>query len=75
MSEQTPQIERAQSRMTMLALNLQRVFSPVDVAGLLTGAAIGVLSHALGPEKTREYFSAIADELAATAREPGGAVQ
>ncbi len=67
-TEQTPndyleKLEQARMRMTHTTLKLQVMFKPEDVAGLLVGAAIGVLIDAFGREKAREYFADIARGL------------
>ncbi len=56
-------LEQARMRLTHQTLKLQSVFKPEDVAGLLVGAAIGVLLDTFGHEKTREYFTDIARGL------------
>ncbi len=59
----TDSIDAARTRMTLLAQNLTRLFPAIDVAGLLTGAAIGVLRCAHGPRKATEYFIELAAEM------------
>src|SRR5205085_2087528 len=50
-------LSQARRSMTRLAINLQRVLTPIEVAGVLAGAATGVLTSTYGREKAVEYFT------------------
>ena len=56
-------MQRAQRRMSMQALALQQMFTPMDAAGLLIGAAVGVLETEYGRHKAAEYVEGLAREM------------
>lgn len=56
-------LDEARARMTALATNLTKIFAPVDVAGLLAGAAFGVIAGVYGRARAREYFAELADDI------------
>jgi hypothetical protein len=58
-----PRVQEAQRRISQLALNLQRIFSPIDSAGLLLGGACGILETALGREAAAKYLLLLAKEM------------
>jgi hypothetical protein len=49
--------------MTSLALTLQLLLPPIDVAGLLAGAAVSVLRTTYGADKAAEYVAEMAAEM------------
>jgi hypothetical protein len=61
--ESSDRMDEAKARMARLATNLTRIFTPIDVAGLLAGAAFGVIAGVYGRAKAQEYFSELADEI------------
>jgi len=63
MTMASEQLEDARTRMTALANRLVMVLPPMDVAGVLAGAAIGVLRTHYGPEKAAEYMTELAVEM------------
>jgi hypothetical protein len=63
-------VARAQRRMSEMALSLQKLFSPIDVAGLLIGAAVGILSVNFGRDKAAEYVGELAREMRESDDEP-----
>lgn len=56
-------LERARSHMSVTAKKLTAVLGPTDAAGVLMGAAVGVLSEAFGQDKAVEYLREIANEI------------
>jgi hypothetical protein len=46
-----------------VAVGLAQKLGPLDAAGVLMGAAIGVLTTGLGPEKAVEYLRGLADGI------------
>lgn len=65
-------LDQARERMTALAVSLTQAFSPMDVAGMLAGAAIGVVASTYGRAKAVEYFTEIACELSVPEGTPEG---
>jgi hypothetical protein len=53
-------IQKARAHMTAVALGLATKLGPLDAAGVLIGAATGVLTATFGHEKAAEYFREIA---------------
>jgi hypothetical protein len=62
-------IQQARERLAELGLNLQKIMTPLDVAGLLCGAATGVLLSTFGPAKAAEYFNELAANIGRMAAE------
>jgi hypothetical protein len=62
--ENERQEREAQNRITMMAINLAKLFPPVDAAGLLIGAAVGILETTYGRQKAIEYVAELAREMA-----------
>lgn len=62
-SDKPATLDQARARMARLAVNLQRILPPIDVASLLIGAAIAVLENTLGRAKARDYVAELASEL------------
>ncbi len=50
--------------LTLVALSLTKVLSPIDAAGLLMGAAVGILTEHVGDGAAEDYLRQLADELA-----------
>jgi hypothetical protein len=65
-------LSQARRSMTRLAINLQQVLTPIEVAGVLAGAATGVLTSTYGREKAVEYFTELACELSVPQGTPEG---
>ena len=53
----------ARGHMTATAAGLRHVLGPLNAAGVLIGAAVGVLSMAFGEAKAAEYVRKLADDL------------
>lgn len=56
-------LERARMHMTAVASGLRDGLGPIDTAGVLIGAAVGVLENAHGPVLAANYLRQVADEL------------
>jgi hypothetical protein len=55
--------KRATRKISELALSLQKLFSPLDVVGLLIGAAVGVLEQTYGRRAGIAYIEGLLDEM------------
>ena len=55
--------QRAQRKMSETALSLQRLFSPIDAAGLMIGAAVGILEVNFGRRMAAAYVEGLAREM------------
>jgi hypothetical protein len=53
----------ARTRMTRLSVGLAAKLGPQEAAGVLAGAAIGVLTTAFGPEHAATFFRELADAI------------
>lgn len=56
-------LEEARKHMSLIAFNLQKVMAPIDAAGVLMGAALGILTQRFGEAKAIEYLRELATEL------------
>jgi hypothetical protein len=65
MTDDQKRIEDARARMTALAVDLQTLMDPIDVVGLLIGAANGILLDRGSPADLATYLRRFADELEA----------
>jgi hypothetical protein len=70
MTDAQKRIEDARARMTALAVDLQTVLKPMDVVGLLVGAANGIMLDRGTAEDVAAYWRLMADELEAAAGPP-----
>ncbi len=59
MEEQTRKMAEAHRRMSGVALGLVSMFGPVDSAGVLFGAGIGILVEHLGETEARAYLQGL----------------
>jgi hypothetical protein len=57
------QLARVRRRMSMLAHDLAGRLGPMDAAGTLIGAAVGLLETTYGQAKTVDYLRGVAEEL------------
>lgn len=57
------QLDEARSRMTRLASDLTKIFTPIDAAGILAGAAIALVAGTYGRAKAVEYLTELARDL------------
>ena len=57
------QLARVRGRMSMLARDLAGRLGPMDAAGTLIGAAVGLLATTYGEAKAVDYLRGVADEL------------
>src|SRR5262245_10409722 len=48
------QLDQARLRIATLAVNLAKIFSPIDVAGIFAGTAISIVTRAYGREKAEQ---------------------
>jgi len=55
--------QEARIRISNLTIGLTHLFSPVDAAGLLFGAGVGVLADGLGPQETKKYLQGLVDDF------------
>lgn len=60
--------DEANKRLAALAMHLTKIFPPMQVAQLLAGAAFGVISGVYGPDKAREFFAELSEEIGEEAR-------
>jgi hypothetical protein len=59
-----PEIKAAQSRMSRFAVQLAERLGAMDAAGLLMGAAVGVLTSEYGADTASHYLEELAEEMA-----------
>jgi hypothetical protein len=57
------QEREAQDRVSLLAMNLSRLFGPVDAAGLMAGGMIGVMTAAYGRKAAIAYVKGLLEEM------------
>jgi len=56
-------LQAARRRVGEQVVELRKVLSPLDVAGLLIGAAAGIITEVHGPELAPQYLHELAEEV------------